>query len=636
MVKDKYDSSTDDFLLRHDLTDIEVEWSAPTELPDLTNCKTIAVDLETRDPRIKERGPGWATKTGEIIGVAVAAGDFHGYFPIRHQTGPNLDTKMVHRWLNDHMKRPEITKVCHNAQYDIGWMRAEGIDVQGKIIDTMLAAAVVDENRWSYGLDNLGRDLLGARKDEKMLRKAAQQFGVDPKAQMYKLPARYVGGYAEQDAVLTLKLWHHLMAEIDKQDLWAVFDLETRVLPALIDMRFHGVRVDVDGADAAKKQLTKRYKELQAFVKDRSGVEVEPWAADSVKQVFEKLGLYYQTTEKGQPSFTKDFMRDHQHEVPRAINSMRETDKARNTFLENIINFSHNGRIHCEFHQLKSDDGGTVTGRMSCSNPNLQQIPARDPEVKKMIRGLFLPDEGCRWGSFDYSSQEPRMLVHFAAQLPDRMRHPIIDTIVGEYRQGDADLHQMVADMAGISRKQAKTINLGIMYGMGKAKLADQMGMSVDEASALLEKYHEEVPFVKGIADVASKQAEKNGQIRTIGGRLCRFDLWEPTSFGYNKPMRHEEAQKAYGGVNRLRRAFTYKALNRLIQGSSADQTKTALAVAYESGKLPLLQVHDELCFNIFSDKDIPEIVEIMENCLPLAVPSKVDADIQSNWGDVD
>jgi len=273
---------------------------------------------------------------------------------------------------------------------------------------------------------------------------------------------------------------------------------------------------------------------------------------------------------------------------------------------------------------------------MSCSNPNLQQIPARDPEVKKMIRGLFLPDEGCRWGSFDYSSQEPRMLVHFAAQLPDRMRHPMIDTIVDEYKQGDADLHQMVADMAGISRKQAKTINLGIMYGMGKAKLADQMGLSVDEASALLEKYHEEVPFVKGIADVASKQADKHGQIRTIGGRLCRFDLWEPSSFGYNKPMRYEEAQKAYGGVNRLRRAFTYKALNRLIQGSSADQTKTALAVAYESGKLPLLQVHDELCFNVSSDKDITEIVEIMENCLPLAVPSKVDADIQSNWGDVD
>lgn len=635
-MKDKYDSSTDDFLLRFDLTDIETEWSAPTELPDLTNCKTISIDLETRDPEIKTKGPGWATKSGEVIGVAVAAGDFHGYFPIRHQSGPNLDPKMVLRWVDHHMKREDITKVCHNAQYDIGWLRAEGVEVKGKIIDTMLAAAVVDENRWSYGLDALGRDYLGARKDERLLKKAAAQFGVDPKAEMYKLPARYVGGYAEQDAVLTLKLWHHLMSEIDKQDLHAIFDLESRVLPALIDMRSKGVRVDLDGAAQAKRKLSKRYKDLQAFVKDRTGVAVEPWAAESVKQVFEYLALPYPRTQTGQPSFTKDFLKEHPHEVARAINSMRETDKANSTFIENITKFAHKGRIHCEFHQLKSDDGGTVTGRMSCSNPNLQQIPARDPEVKKLIRGLFIPDEGCKWGSFDYSSQEPRMLVHFASQMPPRLRHPMINDIVREYKAGDADLHQMVADMAGITRKQAKTINLGIMYGMGKAKLANQMGMSETEASALLETYHEQVPFVKGIADAASKQAEHQGQIRTIGGRLCRFHLWEPTSFGYNKPMRYEEAQKAYGGMNRLRRAFTYKALNRLIQGSSADQTKTALAVAYESGHMPLLQVHDELCFNVPDEKMAGEVTEIMENCLPLNVPSRVDADIQTNWGDVD
>ena len=126
---------------------------------------------------------------------------------------------------------------------------------------------------------------------------------------------------------------------------------------------------------------------------------------------------------------------------------MRELDKASNTFVDSILKFAHKGRIHCEFHQLRSDDGGTVTGRFSSSNPNLQQIPARDAEIKAMIRGLFLPDEGCKWGSFDYSSQEPRLLVHYCAMLPPKLRHYTIDSLVEEYKNGDPDFHQMVADM---------------------------------------------------------------------------------------------------------------------------------------------------------------------------------------------
>jgi len=634
-MRDKYDTSTDDFLLRYDINNIETEWFAPTEFPDLRQCKAIAFDLETRDPNLTTKGPGWATNDGEIIGIAVAAGDFHGYFPIRHQNGPNLDRKMVLKWLQAQLDTPDILKVCHNAQYDIGWLRAEGVTVRGRIIDTMLAAPLIDENRLTYRLDALGKEYLGIRKDEKILREAAKEWGIDPKSEMYKLPARFVGGYAEQDAVMTLKLWDRLRTELDEQELWSIFDLESRVLPALIDMRFKGVPVDLDQAERARKELRSKAQQLKDAIKAKTGIEVEPWAAESVKKVFDELNLPHPLSETGQPSFTKDFLKDHPHEVVRSINTLRETDKADSTFIDSILRFQHKGRIHCEFHQLRGDDGGTVTGRMSCSNPNLQQIPARDPYVKKLIRGLFVPEDGEQWGSFDYSSQEPRLLVHFAASMPPRMRHSLIDSIVAEYHAGDADLHQMVADMAGISRKEAKTVNLGIMYGMGKGKLANQLGITIEEASALLDVYDEKVPFVKGIANVATSQAEKHGRIRTIHGRVCRFDMWEPRGFGYNKPMRLEEAQKTYGGVGKtLKRAFTYKALNRLIQGSAADQTKMAMATLYEEGQIPLLQVHDELCFSVSSDEQAAHICEVMEQSTKLLVPSKVDQDLRSNWGE--
>ena len=637
-MKDKYDTGTDDFLLKLDINNIETEWSAPTEFPDLTNCKTIAIDLETRDDGLgANKGPGWATNDGYVVGIAVAAGDFHGYFPIRHANGPNLDLQMTLAWLQDQMNTPNITKVCHNAPYDIGWMMAEGIKVQGPIIDTLIAAPLVDENRFSYRLDLLGKEFIGMRKDEKILRAAATEWGIDPKAEMWKLPARFVGGYGEQDAVMTLKLWEHLRAEIEKQELWSVFDLESRVLPGVIDMRARGVRVDLDQAEKSRKILRGRKKELLSFVKDKTGIEVEVWAAESIKRVFEELQLPYPRTEAGAPSFTKDFLKDHPNEVAQTINKIREADKADSTFIDSILKYEHKGRIHCEMHQLRSDEGGTVTGRFSSSSPNLQQIPARDPEIKKLIRGIFVPEEGERWGSFDYASQEPRLLTHFAASLPPRMRGEMVDKIVEEFHAGNADLHQMVADMAGISRKQAKTVNLGIMYGMGKAKLANQLGISEEEAKHLLSLHEEKVPFVRKLASVASDQAERNGQIRTIKGRLCRFDMWEPRSFGYNKPLKYDEAVKEYGTVgNGIRRAFTYKALNRLIQGSAADQTKLAFAECYEAGLKPMLQVHDELCFSIATDEQANEIVEIMENGLELKVPSKVDVALEKDWGDVD
>jgi DNA polymerase I-like protein with 3'-5' exonuclease and polymerase domains len=616
-------------------TDAELDWNMPTEYPDLTGYKQIAIDLETYDPNLTTLGPGWARNDGYIVGVAIAAGDMSAYFPMRHQNGHNLDPKMTMRWLQRQLATPQIDKIMHNATYDAGWLQAEGVTIQGRIIDTMITGAIVDENRLSYSLNNLGKDYIDMRKDERLLRAAAKEWGFDPKSEMWRLPPRYVGGYAEQDAVMTLKLWERLRTEIEQQDLWSIWNLETSLIPLMIEMRKRGVRVDLDGAENAKRLLKARTKDLRAQIKNISGVDIDPWASASVERMFQALNLEYPRTDAGAPSFTKQYLNAHPHEACQMLVRLREFDKADSTFIDTILKHEHKGRIHCEFHQLRSDDGGTVTGRFSSSSPNLQQIPARDPEIKSLIRGLFLPEEGCRWGSYDYSSQEPRLLVHWAASLPDTVRHPMVDHIVERYHTENVDLHQMVADIAGISRKQAKVVNLGIMYGMGKGKLANQLGISAEEAETLLATHHQRVPFVKGLAEIATQQADKYGTIRTLLGRKCRFHLWEPR-FGYKKPLPLEEARKEYGLV--LRRAFTYKALNKLIQGSAADQNKQAMADCHREGLVPMLTVHDELCFSVESDAQSARIIDIMENGLGhvLKVPSKVDVALTNNWGEVD
>jgi DNA polymerase I-like protein with 3'-5' exonuclease and polymerase domains len=226
--------------------------------------------------------------------------------------------------------------------------------------------------------------------------------------------------------------------------------------------------------------------------------------------------------------------------------------------------------------------------------------------------------------------------VHYCATLKGLDRHPQIDDVVALYNKGEADFHQIVADIAGIPRKQAKTVNLGLMYGMGKGKLANILDLSVDEATTLLDKYNDKVPFLRSISEKTTRKAAESGIIRTWLGRKCRFNMYEPRSYKYNKALPMKEAIDEYGGKGSIRRAFTYKALNRLIQGSSADQTKKAMVDCYDAGLTPMLTVHDELCFNIQNDKQVEQIKEIMSNCVPeLKIPFDVDAEMGSNWGEV-
>ena len=640
---------------------IDKDWNIPTEFPDLTGYKDVAVDLETKDPNIQTLGPGWARKDGHIIGIAVAAGEYKGYFPIRHANGHNLDAKIAMRWLAKQMSVPDMNVIMHNATYDAGWMRAEGVEIKGRIIDTMITGALVDENRWSFGLDAMARDYASIRKDEKMLKAAAKAWGINPKAEMWQLPPMYVGAYAERDAVATLALWTALKIELEEQELWHIWNIETDLIPCMLDMRTNGVRVDLEKAQKNKKFIRDKSKEMRRLIEKEAGMEVDIWASASIQKMFDKMGMSYPRTPTktridvtelpdgsseetevvtggNAPSFTKAWLNSHPSEICQQLVKLREFDKADSTFIDSILRHEHNGRIHTELHSTRRDEGGTVTGRFSSSNPNLQQIPARDKDIKKLIRGLFIPEDGYKWGSFDYSSQEPRLLVHFAASVGSMPRKDLLDDIVHEYNTSDVDLHQMVADLAGISRKEAKAVNLGIMYGMGVGKLANQIDVEPEDAKILMTQHRNKVPFVKALAEMASQRAASTGQIRTLLGRKCRFHLWEPSKFGAGKPLPYEEALKEYGGVNGtgIRRAFTYKALNRLIQGSAADQTKKAMLDCYQAGHTPMLTVHDELCFNIDSTEQADHIKELMETGVELKVPSKIDVDIQKDWGDIE
>jgi DNA polymerase I-like protein with 3'-5' exonuclease and polymerase domains len=354
------------------------------------------------------------------------------------------------------------------------------------------------------------------------------------------------------------------------------------------------------------------------------------------------------------------------------IAKARQLDKLFNTFVHGILKFVHKGRIHAEINQIRSEKGGTVTGRFSMSNPNLQQIPSRSDQGNK-IRGLFLPEEDHKWASFDYSQQEPRLVVHYALKNGLHGAEDMAD----EYNKNpDTDFHEIVAKMAKITRKQAKTINLGLFYGMGKTKLARSLELEDDEAKELFNQYHTKVPFVRKLSNGLQDFAEKNKNIFTLEDRFCRFDRWEPVNKEWNAEkgvfeiseykevegkkqivkssvpiLKREEAENRYL-ANKVRNqeandpncnnfedyyrpAFTYKALNRLIQGSAADMTKKAMVLLFEKGIVPHIQIHDELCFSIKTEDEAKKIKDIMENAIELKVPNKVDYDSGPNWGTI-
>jgi len=606
----------------------QTEWVHPNSFPDLSKYDEIAIDLETKDPELKKMGPGMFRGAGEVVGFAIAVKNWAGYFPIAHEGGGNMDKKKVISWIKDVLKTG-ADKIFHNAMYDVCWLKSMGLQINGTIIDTMIATSLIDENRMRYDLNSVSKQYTGMSKNESALTEAAQAWGIDPKAEMYKLPAMYVGEYAEKDAEITLALWQELKKEIEHQDLHSIFELETSLFPCLVEMKARGVRINLDHAEKVEKDLIKVENKMIQGIKDEIGFAPDLWAARSIAKVFDHLKLPYPKTEKTHaPSFTKNFLKNHSEYTINLINNARQANKARTTFMESIFRYVHKGRIHADINQLRSEFGGTVTGRFSMTHPNLQQIPRTGSDMGNQLRALFVPEEGHTWGCFDYSQQEPRLVVHYACLTG----LPAAEEFKQNYNENSkADFHQIVSNMADIPRDQAKTINLGKFYGMGKNKLKAELGIEENRAEEIIKQYDARVPFVKQLMNHASQRAEQRGQIRTLLGRLCHFHLWEPNQFGIHKPLSHTDALAEHGPG--IKRAFTYKALNKLIQGSAADMIKKAMLDLYKENIIPLIQIHDELNISVENEQQSNKVKDIMEQAVQLEVPNKVDYESGKHWG---
>jgi DNA polymerase I-like protein with 3'-5' exonuclease and polymerase domains len=606
-------------------------------LPDKLHG-VIALDLETKDDGLREKkGPGWPWYGGHVVGYAVVADNFNQYLPIAHEGGGNLDPDLVHRWLNDVMSDEDQLKVFANAQYDLGWCFTTGVRVRGPIRDVQWVAALLDEHRWSYSLDALARDYLGKGKDERELNEAAQAHGYDPKADLWRLPASSVARYAAQDANLTRELWDVEKPLLEKDDLLSICELEHDLLPLYLSMRRRGVRVDVDYTEQLLNQLRSEVEDARQEIYHRLGIGVDLWAARSVAKAFDACGLTYgRTVKTKEPSITIDLLKSTDHWLSQLLLGARQKDKLAGTFLENVILKNlHGDRVHGEIHPLRSDDGGTVTGRLSMSNPNLQFIPKRTEEGKR-IRKCFIPDEGDRWASLDFSQQEPRLVVHFAAMVAENGRkvEGALEARDRYLNDPNTNYHEFAASVTGLPYHHAKAVNLAIIYGRGIKNTAAELQRSVEETKEIFRRHHKEMPFAKAMATICQEVVRQRGYLRSLLGRHARFPFWEPREWSERNELLTLEKARERWPKKQLVRARLHKALNSLIQPSAADQTKAAMREIWKAGLGDhlLIQIHDELCCTVPSDDVAKRIAELMRTAVKLKVPSVVETSIAERW----
>lgn len=633
----------------------------PAYLPDLSAARFIGVDCETFDPELTEKGPGWARGVGHIVGVSISAdGGGKWYFPMRHEIEQhdNWDPEVVLAWLRVELGRPHQAKVGANITYDVGWLKHEGVEVKGLLYDVQFAEGLLDE-RARVSLETLGQKYLGQGKSsEQMYSWLARAYGgkADSKqrANIYRCPPKLVGYYAEDDADLPLRLLPIMWGHLQREGLADLFSMECRLIPLLVAMRFAGVRVNIPYAEQLRDKLLARQRDAELALDSIAGESgVDAHSTEHLVRVLNRLGIKYGKTKGGAPSITANYLELLDHPIGMAVRNVRKLQKLRTVFIESYILNAHvNGRVFCQFHPLRGDDGGTRSGRFSSSDPNLQNIPSRDEILAPMIREMFIPDEFHKqWRRYDYSQIEYRFLIHFACgKGSDEVRahfnaHP------------ETDYHEMVLDMVApyagwdistkeqrkVRRKPLKNINFGLIYGMGKPKLVASLGLDKKEGNKLFDVYHTAVPFAKPTMEECGAIANTQGEIRTILNRRSQFNLWEPAGFGHEDAgfaLPYELAIQKWASIQR---AGTHKALNRRLQGSAADMIKKAMLQCWEEGVfderygtgVPRLTVHDELDFSDPGGREeaFRYMRHVLETAIPLRIPVRADEEMGPDWG---
>lgn len=602
-----------------------------TAFPSLKSAKLISLDCETCDPDLKTKGPGYHRKGNFIAGVAVSTDNgFSGYYPIAHEGGGNLPRRTVLNWLDDQLKGQQPKLFAH-AAYDLGFLGAAGVRVNGPIYDIQVAEPLLDENRQSYSLESLAQIYLKrGKKTGAMNQWIMEKFKCKEKHAgnfIWRTPVSIVAPYAIEDTQLPLAIFAEQKKALEAQNLWELFLMECRLIPMLVAMRNRGVRVDLKYAEELFDRMTKEQSKLSKKI-----YNAPPWNARAIAKVFDKAGIQYPRTPKTDaPSFTKEWLAACPHPIAQLVHRIRHLDKLRETFIKNVVLEGHyKGRIHASFNQLRSDNFGTISGRFSSSDPNLQQIPIRT-DLGKAIRQIFIADAGCDFGATDFSQIEFRLLTLTAYENDIRGAKPLTDAYL---KDRETDFHAVVAEMTGLPRLYAKTITFAAAYGAGPNKIAMQLGLPLNEGLKILDTYHSRAPFIRPLSQHFDALARRNGEIRTLLGRVRRFHMW---ARGMN------DIVKSAKRVPNAERLYTYRALNAYIQGSAADILKQAMVLLWENGVCdvlgaPHLTVHDELDISVPKSKigreAFKEMVHTMETAVELSIPLLVDHGLGKNWGD--
>lgn len=628
------------------------DWRPPkiSELPSWQGVSRIGYDLETKDTDLETLGPGVRRPGNFIAGLSFAFEDGPSFYvPIRHEGGDNVeDPEQALRYFRDQAKNYDGEIAGMNLGYEIDWSAQEGIEFPKvrRWRDIQNAAVLHDELHQSYKLANILERLGMPGKDETVLKAAARAYGYHPKKDLWRMPARYSGAYGTADAARPLAALRKLEAALEDDGIWEAYELESRLLPVLIRMRRRGVRIDEDHLERVEQwslaQEAEACREIHRLTGRQLGIG-ECFSPAALAPILSQIGACFGKTETGRDSLDQEVL-EGCGEVGALLIRCRKMFKLRNTYTSNIRDHTINGRLHTTLNQMaresdkKSGVVGARWGRMSSSDPNLQNQPSRD-EYATFFKKAFLPEEGTEWGSHDYRRQEPKLIVHYAIKHKCTGWSELQQLYV---ENPNIDEHRMMAELTGLERKHAKNIYMGLCYGEGEVKLCRECGFEIEyvtrreaakrkgwkvfgdpdeivpvagaQGRHVFDTFHSRAPFIGELTDKSSKFAKRNGYITLIDGRRCHFPL-KKNGTGYD---------------------WTHKALNRVIQGGAAVQTKKAVIEADAAGHFLQLVVHDDLTASVSGREESDRIAKIMENVIALNVPSSVEYKTGPSWGELE
>jgi DNA polymerase I-like protein with 3'-5' exonuclease and polymerase domains len=583
-------------------------------------------DIESYDPELESIGPGVYRKDGFVLGVSIKkdAEPSH-YYSFKHP-----DTSAYEEEKNRAIVAAELgdneDKLAANCQYDMDWLENyEEIKVNGFIHDVQIAEPLLNEYRTSYSVNTLATIYEIETKRNQRIQEWATAHGYTDKAikHIKEMPSALVGEYSEHDTDMEYAILQKQLVLLENQKLMDLYRMECGLTPLLLKMRKTGIRIDVNKRNEISALFRQRFSQLRAELFTEYGMFNHNSTRD-LKEKFEELGIEYGRTERGAPSITKVELERSDHPFAKKVLALREVDKVYNAFtMGAFLEHEINGRIHCSFYQLKRDDGGTVSGRFSSQNPNLQQVPGKDESEKgafdfgHMVRSIFIPEEGCLYGKIDYSQIEYRVIAHYA-------RGSGAEEIKQRYNNDpNTDYHQFVMDKAKeygheLTRGNAKRLNFGSAYFMGSAAMSRKFNWTMEEAESFMAMYNKSMPFIKPTRSAVVDVAKGRGYILTILGRRARV----------SDEIRQNHRE--------------YVMFNRLVQGSAADIMKKGMHDAYYAGLFdvltPHITVHDELGLSIPKTKEgieaYKELKHVMETCVKLRVPIIADAEIGPSWGE--